>query len=114
MTLGAQVYNMRGRLDGKPSAVVAVYQLPDSNLVKAAQAAKALMAEARKSFPPGLDYAVALDTSLPVTAGIHEIVKTLVEALVLVIIVVYIFLQGWRATTDSSDGGACFVSSAHS
>lgn len=96
--LGAQVYNLQGRLNGKPSAVIAIYQQPDSNLVDAANRSKALMAEAKKSFPPGLDYAIALDTSLPVTAGIHEIVKTLVEALVLVIIVVYIFLQGWRAT----------------
>jgi HAE1 family hydrophobic/amphiphilic exporter-1 len=96
--LGSQVYNLRGRLDGKPSAVVAIYQLPNSNLVKAAQGAAALMAEAKKSFPPGLDYTVALDTSIPVTTGIQEILKTLVEALVLVIIVVYIFLQGWRAT----------------
>src|SRR5208283_4890258 len=96
--LGAQLYNIRGRLDGKPSAVLALYQLPDSNLVKAAAGAKALMEEAKKRFPPGLEYTVALDTSLPVTAGIDEIVHTLVEALVLVIIVVFIFLQGWRAT----------------
>src|SRR5215470_6296011 len=95
---GTQVYNLQGRLDGKPSAVVAIYQLPGSNAIKAAQGAEALMAEAKKRFPPGLDYAVALDTTLPVTEGIREIVKTLVEALVLVIIVVYIFLQGWRAT----------------
>jgi hydrophobic/amphiphilic exporter-1 (mainly G- bacteria), HAE1 family len=96
--LGSQVYNLRGRLDGKPSAVIAIYQLPDSNLVKAAQGAAALMAEAKKRFPPGLDYTLALDTSKPVTAGIDEILKTLMEALVLVVIVVYIFLQGWRAT----------------
>jgi hydrophobic/amphiphilic exporter-1 (mainly G- bacteria), HAE1 family len=96
--LGAQVYNLRGRMDKRPAAVLAIYQLPDSNLVKAAQGTKDLMAQAKKSFPPGLDYAVALDTSLPVTEGIDEIVKTLLEALVLVIIVVYIFLQGWRAT----------------
>jgi hydrophobic/amphiphilic exporter-1 (mainly G- bacteria), HAE1 family len=96
--LGAQAYSLQGRLNGKPSAVIAIYQLPGSNLVNAAKAARALMAEAKKSFPPGLDYAIALDTSLPVTAGIREIVKTLVEALVLVIIVVYIFLQSWRAT----------------
>lgn len=96
--LGAQVYNLRGRLDGKPAAVVALYQLPGSNLVKAAQGAKALMEEAKKRFPPGLEYAVALDTSLPVTEGINEILHTLFEAIVLVIIVVFIFLQGWRAT----------------
>jgi hydrophobic/amphiphilic exporter-1 (mainly G- bacteria), HAE1 family len=96
--LGAQVYNMIGRLDGKPSAVVAIYQLPGSNAIKAAQGARDLMATARKSFPPGLEYATALDTTLPVTEGINEIVHTLAEAIVLVIIVVYIFLQGWRAT----------------
>ena len=96
--LGTQVYNLQGRLDGKPSAVVAIYQLPGSNAIKAAQAAKDLVAEAQKSFPPGLDYTIALDTTLPVTEGINEIVHTLLEAIVLVLVVVYIFLQGWRAT----------------
>jgi HAE1 family hydrophobic/amphiphilic exporter-1 len=96
--LGSQVYNMEGRLDGKPSAVVAIYQLPGSNAIKAAQGARSLMVEAKKRFPPGLDYSTALDTTLPVTEGINEIVHTLIEALVLVIIVVYLFLQGWRAT----------------
>ena len=96
--LGAQVYNLQGRLDGKPAAVVAIYQLPGSNAIAAAKGAKALMVEAKKRFPPGLDYAVALDTTLPVTEGIVEIEHTLVEALVLVILVVYLFLQGWRAT----------------
>jgi HAE1 family hydrophobic/amphiphilic exporter-1 len=96
--LGAHVYNLQGRLDGKPAAVVAVYQLPGSNAIAAAKGARALMAAAKKRFPPGLDYVVALDTTLPVTEGIVEIQHTLVEALVLVILVVYLFLQGWRAT----------------
>jgi multidrug efflux pump len=96
--LGTQFYNLTGHMDGKPAAVIAIYQLPGSNAIKAAQGAKDLMAEAKKSFPSGLDYAIALDTTLPVTEGISEILKTLVEALVLVIIVVYLFLQGWRAT----------------
>ena len=96
--LGAQVYNLRGRLDGRPAAVVAVYQLPGSNAVAAAKAARALMERLKQRFPPGLDYVIALDTTIPVTEGINEIVHTLVEALVLVIIVVFIFLQGWRAT----------------
>ncbi len=96
--LGAQVYNMMGRLDGKPSAVIAVYQLPGSNAVAAAKGVIAYMEEQKKSFPPGLDYVTALDTTLPVTEGIKEIEHTLLEALVLVILVVYIFLQGWRAT----------------
>jgi hydrophobic/amphiphilic exporter-1 (mainly G- bacteria), HAE1 family len=96
--LGTQFYNLRGRLDGKPSAVIAIYQLPGSNAIQAAKGAEDLMTEAKKSFPPGLSYAIALDTTLPVTEGINEIGHTLVEALVLVILVVYIFLQGWRAT----------------
>jgi HAE1 family hydrophobic/amphiphilic exporter-1 len=96
--LGAQVYNLRGRLDGKPSAVVALYQLPGSNAVQAAAGARKLMEEQKKRFPPGLDYTVALDTTIPVTEGMKEIVHTLLEAIVLVILVVYLFLQGWRAT----------------
>ncbi|HMD09062.1 MAG TPA: efflux RND transporter permease subunit [Candidatus Acidoferrum sp.] len=96
--LGTQVYNLQGRLDSKPAAVVAIYQLPGSNAIQAAQGAKDLMVAAKRQFPPGLDYAIALDTTLPVTEGITEIVHTLIEALVLVIIVVYLFLQGWRAT----------------
>ena len=96
--LGAQVYNMLGRLDGKPSAVIAVYQMPGSNAVAAAKGAIAYMEEQKKRFPPGLDYVTALDTTLPVTEGIKEIEHTLLEALLLVILVVYIFLQGWRAT----------------
>jgi HAE1 family hydrophobic/amphiphilic exporter-1 len=96
--LGVQFYNMQGRLDGKPSAVVAVYQLPGTNAVATARGAVELMEKSKKNFPPGLDYATALDTTLPVTEGIKEIEHTLVEALVLVILVVYIFLQGWRAT----------------
>jgi HAE1 family hydrophobic/amphiphilic exporter-1 len=96
--LGAQVYNMSGRLDGKPSAVIAVYQLPGSNAVAAGKGVIAYMEEQKKRFPPGLDFVTALDTTLPVTEGIKEIEHTLLEALVLVILVVYIFLQGWRAT----------------
>ena len=96
--LGAQVYNLRGRLDGKPSAVVALYQLPGSNAVKAAAGAKKLMEEQKKRFPPGLEYTVALDTTVPVTEGMKEILHTLLEAIALVILVVYLFLQGWRAT----------------
>jgi len=96
--LGAQVYNLRGRLDGRPAAVVALYQLPGSNAVQAAAGARKLMQEAKKRFPPGLDYTIALDTTVPVTEGMKEIVHTLFEAILLVILVVYLFLQGWRAT----------------
>ena len=96
--LGSQVYNLRGRLDSKPAAIVAIYQLPGSNAVAAAAGAKKLMERLKERFPPGLEYAIALDTTLPVTEGIVEIEHTILEALVLVIIVVFIFLQGWRAT----------------
>lgn len=96
--LGAQTYNMEGSLNGKPAAIIAVYQMPGTNALDAASGAKQLMEEAKKRFPPDLDYVVALDTTLPVTAGIQEIKTTLFEALALVILVVFIFLQGWRAT----------------
>jgi len=96
--LGAQTYNIAGRLNGKPTAAIALYQIPGSNAIKAAEGARNLMAEIKKSFPDDLDYAVALDTTLAVTEGIKEIKTTLIEALLLVILVVFIFLQGWRAT----------------
>lgn len=96
--LGSQTYNLIGRLNGKPAALVALYQLPGSNAIDAAEGAKKLMERLKESFPPDLDYAVALDTTLAVTEGMKEIEHTLVEALVLVIIVVFLFLQGWRAT----------------
>jgi hydrophobic/amphiphilic exporter-1 (mainly G- bacteria), HAE1 family len=96
--LGAQNYSVVGRLNGKPGAIVAVYQLPGSNAVQAADAVKKMMAEAKNRFPHDVDYVTSLDTTRAVTQGMKEIVITLVIAIVLVIIVVYIFLQGWRAT----------------
>src|SRR5215472_8459872 len=98
LELGAQTYNIIGRYNGRPAAVVAVYQLPGSNAVKAAAGVRKLMEEQKKRFPQDLEYAVALDTTLAVTEGLKEIQHTLFEALVLVILVVFIFLQGWRAT----------------
>jgi HAE1 family hydrophobic/amphiphilic exporter-1 len=96
--LGAQSYNMEGRFQGKPAAVLALYQIPGSNALAAAQGARALMEELARSFPPDLEYAVALDTTEAVTAGMEEIQRTLIEAVILVILVVFLFLQGWRAT----------------
>jgi HAE1 family hydrophobic/amphiphilic exporter-1 len=96
--LGAQSYNTRGRLNGKPAAVVSVYQLPGTNALLAAKGVRNLMESLKEHFPKGLDYVISLDTTQPVTAGIKEMVKTLVEALALVILVVYLFLQSWRAT----------------
>jgi HAE1 family hydrophobic/amphiphilic exporter-1 len=98
LDLGAQTYNLVGRYGGKPAAVVAVYQLPGSNAVQAAAGVRKLMAEVKQRFPQDLEYDIALDTTLAVTEGITEIKHTLFEAIILVILVVYIFLQGWRAT----------------
>ncbi|MBV9608403.1 MAG: efflux RND transporter permease subunit, partial [Acidobacteria bacterium] len=96
--LGAQDYTVTSHQNGKPSALIAVYQLPGSNAVQAAEGVKKLLAENRQRLPQGVDYNIALDTTRAVTEGIKEIIVTLLIAIVLVIIVVYIFLQGWRAT----------------
>jgi HAE1 family hydrophobic/amphiphilic exporter-1 len=96
--LGAQTYNLNGRFEGKPAAIMAIYQLPGSNAVECAKDVRAELAKLSKSFPPDMVSAVPLDTTKAVNAGIHEILVTLIIALVLVILVVYIFLQGWRAT----------------
>jgi HAE1 family hydrophobic/amphiphilic exporter-1 len=96
--LGAQVYNYIGRMNGKPAAIVAIYQLPGSNAIQTMDGATKLMEEMKSRFPADLDYVTALDTTQAVREGIKEIVHTLFEALVLVIIVVYLFLQNWRAT----------------
>jgi HAE1 family hydrophobic/amphiphilic exporter-1 len=96
--LGAQTYTLSGRLDGKPAAVLACYQLPGTNALDAANGVKAVMNRGSQQFPPDMTYAISLDTTRAVTAGMEEIVYTLLEALALVILVVFIFLQGWRAT----------------
>jgi hydrophobic/amphiphilic exporter-1 (mainly G- bacteria), HAE1 family len=96
--LGAQNYIRRGRMNGQPAAIVAVYQLPGSNAIEAMRAATKLMDEMKARFPADLDYVTALDTTLAVSAGIREITITLVEALLLVVLVVFLFLQGFRAT----------------
>ncbi|MEY2700939.1 MAG: hypothetical protein RIQ52_1694 [Pseudomonadota bacterium] len=96
--MGAQVYSTRGRMNGMPAAALALYQLPGSNALDAAEGVRKTMDEIAKSFPPDLEYAVAMDTTLAVTEGMKEIMETLYEALLLVVFVVFLFLQGWRAT----------------
>jgi HAE1 family hydrophobic/amphiphilic exporter-1 len=96
--LGTQVYNLTARYNGSPSGIMAVYQLPGSNAVEVSQLVQKRMAELAKQFPADVQYNIPLDTTKAVTAGIHEIVVTLFIALALVIFVVFIFLQGWRAT----------------
>jgi hydrophobic/amphiphilic exporter-1 (mainly G- bacteria), HAE1 family len=95
--LGAADYDIIGRFNGRPSAILALYQLPGSNAIEAAQGVKRLMAELKERFPSDLDYQVTIDTTQAVTEGIREIGKTFWEALALVMLVVFVFLQGWRA-----------------
>ncbi len=96
--LGEQSYSLNARYNAAPAGIMAVYQLPGSNAVQTAELVRARMNELQKGFPAGMKYDVPLDTTKAVTAGIHEITLTLGIALLLVIIVVYVFLQGWRAT----------------
>ena len=96
--LGAQTYQTMSRLNGKPIALLGIYQLPGSNALETAKAVRQYMAEAKQRFPADMDYVVSLDQTLSVTEGMDEIVKTLIEAIVLVVIVVFVFLQNWRAT----------------
>ncbi|MGC1637836.1 MAG: efflux RND transporter permease subunit, partial [Candidatus Acidiferrales bacterium] len=94
--LGSNDYTVVGRLNGKPGAIIAVYQLPGSNAVDAANGVKKLIAG--MALPQDMNYVISLDTTKAVTSGIKEIVETLLIAILLVILVVYIFLQNWRAT----------------
>jgi HAE1 family hydrophobic/amphiphilic exporter-1 len=96
--LGAQNYNVVGRVDGRPAGVLALYQLPGTNALKTVQGAKKVLEGAKKRLPTDIEYAVDLDTTRSIAEGIHEILITLLEALALVILVTYVFLQGWRAT----------------
>src|SRR5277367_412463 len=95
--LSAADYDIVGRYNGKPSAILALFQLPNSNAIEAAKGVKKLLEELKTRFPSDVDYGIPIDTTKSVTEGIHEIGKTFWEALALVMLVVYIFLQGWRA-----------------
>jgi HAE1 family hydrophobic/amphiphilic exporter-1 len=96
--LGALNYQQRSRMNGQPSATIAVFQAPGSNAIDVANGLKKTMVELKNRFPSDLDYAITLDTTLPVTEGIKDIIKTLFEAMILVTVVVFFFLQNWRAT----------------
>jgi hydrophobic/amphiphilic exporter-1 (mainly G- bacteria), HAE1 family len=96
--LGALNYQQIGRVNGQPGCIIAVFQAPGSNALAVGDGVKKMMEELKSRFPADLDYKVTLDTTRPVTEGIREIVKTLIEAMVLVILVVFLFLQNWRAT----------------
>jgi HAE1 family hydrophobic/amphiphilic exporter-1 len=96
--LGALTYNQSGRFNGRPAALIAVFQTPGANALTVADGVKAMMAQLKTRFPADLDYQISLDTSRPVTEGMKEIGNTLWQAMVLVILVVFLFLQNWRAT----------------
>jgi HAE1 family hydrophobic/amphiphilic exporter-1 len=96
--LGAQNYQQIARINGQPGCIVAVFQAPGSNALAVADGVKKTIEELKSRFPADLDYQITLDTTLPVTAGIRDIASTLVQAMILVILVVFVFLQNWRAT----------------
>ncbi len=96
--LGSQTYSGFSRLNGRPSGNVILYLSPGSNAVRTADAVRAYMEEAKKSFPAGIDYVIPYDSTMFVRSAIKDVVITLFEAIGLVILVVFIFLQSWRAT----------------
>lgn len=96
--MGAQNYDTISRFNGRATSGMAIYQLPGSNAVETAKNVTKRLQELRQRFPTGLELDMTLDTTKVVTQGMKEITITLLEALVLVVLVVYLFLQGWRAT----------------
>ncbi len=95
--LGSQTYNQFFEFDGKPAGGIAIFQLPGSNAITTAQAVRDKMARLAKNFPPGLSYDIPFDTTMFVKESVNEVYKTLVEAGILVLFVIMIFLQDWRA-----------------
>jgi len=96
--LGAQSDDTTGRLDGKPSAVIGIYQSPGTNAIAAADGVRNALEELKGRFPPGVAYTITYDTTTFVMDTIHEVIKTLFEAFVLVVVIVFLFLGSWRAT----------------
>ena len=96
--LGTENYLSRSRMNSKPAATIAVFQTPGTNALEVADKIKETVSVLAQRFPDDIEYDVSLDTTLAVTEGIHEIIKTLEEAMILVILVVFIFLQNWKAT----------------
>src|SRR5215831_11232148 len=96
--LGAQTYDLRARLNKSPAGAIGIYLAPGANALETADNVKKILANAKKRFPPDMDYDITLDSTLPIKASMDEIVHTLLEAVILVLLVVYIFLQSFRAT----------------
>jgi len=95
--LGAQGYDQTCTLDGRPSVALSIYQLPGSNALATAGLVQAKMEQLKQRFPPGVDYAIVYDTTPFITESIHEVFKTLRDAVILVAFVVLLFLQNWRS-----------------
>jgi HAE1 family hydrophobic/amphiphilic exporter-1 len=96
--LGAQTYDLRARLNQSPAGAIGIYLAPGANAIETADNVKKILKAAKERFPADMDYDITLDSTLPIKASMEEIVKTLEEAIVLVLLVVYIFLQSFRAT----------------
>lgn len=96
--IGSETYASSSRLKGMPTAALAVYQSPGSSSLAVSKAVKARMVELATAFPPGVEYQIALDTTDVVRSSIHEVLYTLLETTVLVVLVIFLFLQNWRAT----------------
>ncbi len=96
--LGAQSYDSNAYIDGKPTVILAIYQTPGANALALDKLVRARMAALAPGFPPGIGYTIKYDTTMFVSASLREVVTTLVEALILVFIVVFVFLQSWRTT----------------
>jgi HAE1 family hydrophobic/amphiphilic exporter-1/multidrug efflux pump len=96
--LAATDYSLSGKLNGVPTAMIAIYQLPDANALDVSRAVRQVMEQLASSFPAGVRYRVPFDTTLFVSESVREVVKTLLEATVLVLLVVFVFLESWRAT----------------
>lgn len=96
--LGAKSFEQIGRQDGQPAAVIATYQSPGGNAIASADQVRKTLERMKTSFPQGIDYKITYDTTVFVNESIHEVLKTLFEAFVLVVIVVYLFLGNFRAT----------------
>ena len=96
--LGTENYSSSARRNSSPAAVIGLYQMPGSNALEVAATAKKAMKEMSEKFPKDVVYQESLDTTLAITAGVEDIIHTLFEAIILVILVVFIFLQNWRAT----------------
>ena len=96
--LGAKDYTTSALVQGQPGVAILIYQLPGSNALNTAKAVEATIADLEKNFPPGMKSVICYDTTKFVEVSIEEVVQTLVEAILLVVLVIFVFLQDWRAT----------------